>query len=209
MRLCAGKAEKRVVDITATATGRGYYLVTANGQVLPFGDATNYGDASESDLNNKIVAMSAVFPSSGNGPATGLQAVDDTAEGGEDAPLEIDVVGNDTAPSGGTLTLQSVNPPEHGQARVGVLAGRGRRRRLQLRAGGLPRLGGVGRAQQSDRGVRPYAHGRRVLDGGQRRRHLRLRRRPLPRVDGRQAPQPTDLRHGRRRRRQGLLAGGQ
>ncbi|HEX6379898.1 MAG TPA: Ig-like domain-containing protein, partial [Acidimicrobiia bacterium] len=116
----AGKAEKRIVDITATATGRGYYLVTANGQVFPFGDATNYGDASESDLNNKIVAMSAVVPANANGPAaTGLQAVDDTAEGAEDAPLKIDVVGNDTAPSsGGTLTLQSVNPPEHGQARV-------------------------------------------------------------------------------------------
>jgi hypothetical protein len=115
----AGKAEKRVVDITATATGRGYYLATVNGQVFPFGDATDYGDASGSDLNNKIVAMSAVFPSNGTGPATGLQAVDDTAEGGEDAPLEIDVVGNDQMPSGGgTLTLQSVNPPEHGQARV-------------------------------------------------------------------------------------------
>jgi hypothetical protein len=113
----AGKADKRVVDMAATATGRGYYLVTASGQIFPFGDATNYGDASKSDLNNKIVAMSAVFPPDGNGnvPATGLQAVDDTVDGDEDAPLKIDVVGNDKAPSsGGTLTLQSVNPPEHG-----------------------------------------------------------------------------------------------
>ena len=115
----AGKADKRVVDIAATATGRGYYLVTANGQIFPFGDATNYGDASGSDLNNKIVAMSTVFPSNGSGLATGLQAVDDIAEGDEDAPFQIDVVGNDTAPSGGgTLTLQSVSPPGHGQARV-------------------------------------------------------------------------------------------
>jgi hypothetical protein len=115
----AGKADKRVVDITASATGRGYYLATANGQIFPFGDATNHGDASKSDLNNKIVAMSAVYPSNGNGPATGLQAVDDTADGQEDSLLQLDVVGNDTAPSGGgTLTLLSVNPPEHGQARV-------------------------------------------------------------------------------------------
>jgi hypothetical protein len=115
----AGKAEKRVVDITATATGRGYYLVTANGQVFPFGDATNYGDASESDLNNKIVAMSAVFPPDTTRPGTGVEAVDDTVEGAEDAPLKIDVVGNDKAPSdGGSLTVQSVTPPEHGQARV-------------------------------------------------------------------------------------------
>ena len=116
----AGKAEKRFVDIAASATGRGYYLVTANGQIFPFGDATSYGDASESDLNNKIVAMAAVFPSNLSGsPATGLQAVDDTVDGDEDAPFQIDVVGNDTAPSsGGTLTLQSVDPAQHGRTNV-------------------------------------------------------------------------------------------
>ena len=115
----AGKAEKRVVDIASTATGRGYYLVTANGQVFPFGDATNYGDASHANLDNKIIALGAAIPSNGAGPATGLQAVDDTADGDEDASFPIDVVANDTASSvGGKVTLQSVNPPEHGTTRV-------------------------------------------------------------------------------------------
>jgi hypothetical protein len=113
-----GRTEKRVVDIASTATGRGYYLVTANGQILPFGDATSYGDASRSDLNNKVVAMAAATPSNGKTLAGGLEAVDDTADGTEDAPLQIDVVANDKAPSGGTLTLQSVNPPERGRAQV-------------------------------------------------------------------------------------------
>ena len=68
-----GKTEKRVVDIASSATGRGYYLVTATGQVFPFGDATNYGDASKSDLNNKIVAMADRHPHpTAAGPATGL-----------------------------------------------------------------------------------------------------------------------------------------
>jgi Big-like domain-containing protein len=111
----AGKAEKRVVDIASTVTGRGYYMVTANGQVFPFGDATNYGDPSHADLSNKIVALAAAIPSNG----TGLKAVDDNADGDEDAPLQIDVVANDTAPSsGGGLTLQSVSPAEHGTTHV-------------------------------------------------------------------------------------------
>ena len=116
-----GQTEKRAVDIASTATGRGYYVATANGQVFPFGDATSYGDASKSDLNNKITALAAVIPPTGNRPGagTGLQAVDDIAEGKEDSPLNIDVVANDKAPSGGgTLTLQSVNPPAHGRAQV-------------------------------------------------------------------------------------------
>jgi hypothetical protein len=114
-----GRAEKRVVDMAATVTGRGYYLATANGQIFPFGDATPYGDAAKADLNNKIVALAAATPSNGAAPATGLEAVDDTADGDEDASLQIDVVANDKAPSaGGTPTLQSVNPPGHGRTHV-------------------------------------------------------------------------------------------
>ncbi len=138
-----GRTDKRVVDIAATPTGQGYYLVTANGQVFAFGDATSYGDPSRKDLNNRITAMSALMvtppPPSGNGggngpgpgpgagpapapapaPAPGVQAADDSADGPEDAPLSIDVLANDKAPQGdGPLTLQSVSPPQHGQAQV-------------------------------------------------------------------------------------------
>jgi len=113
-----GQTEKRAVDIAATATGRGYYIATANGQVLPFGDATPYGDAADADLNNKITALAAVLPppSGRPGAPTGVQAVDDVAEGKEDGSLVLDVLANDKAPSGGSLTLQSVNPPAHGRA---------------------------------------------------------------------------------------------
>jgi hypothetical protein len=128
-----GLTEKRVMDIAPTATGLGYYVVTANGQVFPFGDATNYGDPSKSDLNSRITAMAAVVPgappaspgspgSPGSPEApgpTGLQAVDDLADGDEDGSLTIDVVANDQAgPDGGKLHLQSVAPAEHGVTQV-------------------------------------------------------------------------------------------
>ena|GEM_PF-2717689 len=134
-----GRTDKRVVDIAPTPTGQGYYLVTANGQVFPFGDAVSYGDPSHYDLRNRVTAMSALMVSppppggGGNGagpgagpapapapaPAPGIQAVDDSADGKEDAPLTIDVLANDKAPDGdGPLKLQSVSPPQHGQAQV-------------------------------------------------------------------------------------------
>jgi hypothetical protein len=110
-----GRTDKRVVDIAATPTGNGYYLVTGSGQVLPFGDATAYGDASRTELNNKITAIATLMVP----PAAPLQAADDSADGNEDSPLTIDVLANDKAPQGdGPLTLQSVSPPQHGQAQV-------------------------------------------------------------------------------------------
>jgi hypothetical protein len=123
----SGQAEKRVVDISPTSTGRGYYLVPANGQVFPYGDARSYGDPSKTDLNNRVVAVAAVSPPAGaapgQGPASGaagaLQAVDDTADGKEDAPADLDVTANDKAPSdGGKLMLHSVTQPGHGTAGI-------------------------------------------------------------------------------------------
>ena len=134
----AGKTEKRIVDMAATPTGKGYYLVTSNGLVLPFGDATGYGDASKANLNDRVTAIATLTapppgggnspapgagngaaPGAGNGAPSGLQAVDDAVEGKEDSRLTIDVLANDKAPDGdGPLTLQSVSPPQHGQAQV-------------------------------------------------------------------------------------------
>ena len=116
-----GQTDKRVMDIAGTSTGRGYYLVAANGQVFPFGDAKPYGDATGSDLNDRIVAMATAVPPAAPPavPSTGIQAVDDTVAGDEDAPMTIDVLGNDKPPSqGGSLTLQSVSPSQHGRTRV-------------------------------------------------------------------------------------------
>jgi len=131
------KTDKRVIDMAATASGKGYYLVTANGQVFAFGDATGYGDASRADLNNRITAIAASpgappgSPPPGSNPPPGaggpagqpapgaLQAVDDSANGQEDTPQKIDVLGNDKAPSGdGPLTISTVGPPQHGRATV-------------------------------------------------------------------------------------------
>ena len=123
-----GQTEKRVVDIAGTSTGHGYYVATANGQIFPFGDAKPYGDASKSDLNNRITALATAVPpaspgsgagSGGSGPATGIQAVDDIASGDEDKSTTVDVVANDQPPSGGgSLTLHSVSPAQHGQTSV-------------------------------------------------------------------------------------------
>ena len=118
-----GQTDKRVMDIAATSTGRGYYVATSNGQVFPFGDAQPFGDASKSDLNDRITAIATAAPpagpSTGPGPGTGIQAVDDTVAGDEDAPITIDVVGNDQPRSGGgSLMLQSVGPPQHGRAQA-------------------------------------------------------------------------------------------
>jgi hypothetical protein len=133
-----GKTDKRVVDMAATPTGKGYYLVTSNGQVFPFGDATAYGDATKTNLNDRVTAIATLGPTApgagngaapgaGNGPGPGagdgapsaLKAVDDAVDGKEDSPLTIDVLANDKAPPGdGPLTLQTVSPPQHGQAHV-------------------------------------------------------------------------------------------
>ncbi|HVW34547.1 MAG TPA: Ig-like domain-containing protein [Acidimicrobiia bacterium] len=126
----ADRTDKRVVDIAATPSGHGYYLVTSNGQVFSFGDATAYGDASRADINNHIAAMAVLLPGTGGRGAGGANgnggaaagpagAVDDTANGEEDGPLNIDVLSNDRAPAGnGPLTLQSVGQPQHGRATV-------------------------------------------------------------------------------------------
>jgi hypothetical protein len=89
--------------------------VTSNGQVFPYGDATNYGDPSEGDLNSRITAMSAVIPGAGSG----LEAVEDVATGQEDEPTTIDPLANDKPPAGNaTLSLAGVTPPQRGTAQV-------------------------------------------------------------------------------------------
>jgi len=136
----AARTDKRIIDIASTSTGKGYYLVTANGQIFAFGDASGYGDASRANLSNRITAI-AISPgaptpppgasspgqapngdsgaSGGSSGVTALQAVDDTADGAEDALLNIDVLSNDRAPSGdGPLTVANVGPAGHGRTSV-------------------------------------------------------------------------------------------
>lgn len=45
------------VEIEPTPTGKGYWIVLANGRVLAYGDATSFGDASGIELTKPIVGM--------------------------------------------------------------------------------------------------------------------------------------------------------
>jgi hypothetical protein len=107
-----GDAEKRPLDMAPSASGLGYYVTTSNGQVLPFGDAKGYGGADKIHLNNRIAAMAAM---NGGEPPVG---VDDAVSIDEDVPITIDVLANDRAPGGGTLSLRSAGVPQHGTASV-------------------------------------------------------------------------------------------
>ena len=53
------------VAIASTASGQGYWIVTASGQVVPFGDAQNLGDTSNINLNSPIVDIAPT--TTGNG----------------------------------------------------------------------------------------------------------------------------------------------
>jgi hypothetical protein len=105
-------AQKRPLDLAPSASGSGYYVTTSNGQVLPFGDAKGYGGAEKINLNNRIAAMAAM---NGGEPPVG---VDDAVSTDEDVPITIDVLANDRAPGGGTLSLRSAGVPQHGTATV-------------------------------------------------------------------------------------------
>ena len=48
---------KPIVGIAATGSGRGYWLVAADGGIFNFGDASFKGSAGSSRLNNPIVAI--------------------------------------------------------------------------------------------------------------------------------------------------------
>ncbi len=91
--------------------------------------------------------------------------------------------------------------------RRGLLAGRLRRRHLQLRRRRLLRLDRRYAAQPAHRGHGADPRRRRLLAGRLRRRHLLLRRRRLPRVGRGHRPQPAHRGHGADPRRRRLLAG--
>jgi photosystem II stability/assembly factor-like uncharacterized protein len=53
-----GAVDSPAVEIEPTPTGAGYWIVTATGKVLPFGDAKFHGDMSGKGLNQPIIGMS-------------------------------------------------------------------------------------------------------------------------------------------------------
>ena len=52
-----GLIDSPAVEIEPTPTGAGYWIVTATGKVIPFGDAKFHGDMSGKGLNQPIIGM--------------------------------------------------------------------------------------------------------------------------------------------------------
>jgi len=107
-----GSAEKRIVDIAATATGKGYYITASNGAIYTYGDAKSYGGAEALKLAHGIIGMVPI--NNGEPPV----ATNDAVTIDEDGTATIDVLGNDRDPDGGVLSIGSVAPPLHGTADV-------------------------------------------------------------------------------------------
>ena len=118
-----------IVGMTAAPGGHGYWLVAADGGVFAYGDAGFFGSAGSLRLNAPVVGMAAT-PDGG-----GYWLV--AADGGIFSYGDAGFFG-----SAGSLRL---NEPVVGMAadsgRRRVLAGRPRRRHLQLRRRRLLRLG--------------------------------------------------------------------
>ena len=129
-----------VVGIAAEPTGLGYWLVAADGGVFSFGDAAFYGSMGGIPLNAPVVAM-APTP---DGHGYWLVAADGGVFSFGDAafygsmggiPLNAPVVGIAAEPTG-----------------MGLLAGGGRRRGLQLRRCRLLRIDGRSHSEQRPAG---------------------------------------------------------
>src|SRR5438067_2138073 len=110
----AGSDDKRIVDIAPSASGLGYYMTASNGAVFAYGDAKWFGGAQDLHLAHGIITMAAV--ATGEPPI----AVPDTLSVDEDNAVTADVLANDSDPDGGTLTIQSVSQPAHGQATFAI-----------------------------------------------------------------------------------------
>ena len=116
-------AEKRIVDMAPSATGKGYYITASNGAVYAYGDAKHYGGLEGKKLAHGIISMVAL--NNGEPPI----AADDVLNIDEDGLGSVDVLANDRDPDGGPLSIQSVSAPGKGGY------GHGQRRHHHLQAG--------------------------------------------------------------------------
>ncbi len=193
--LAADVLNQPVVGMAATPTGKGYWLVAADGGIFAFGDAAFDGSMGGHPLNQPIVGMAATPTGQGYWLVAsdgGIFAFGDAAFDGSMGghPLNQPIVGMAATPTGKGYWLVA---SDGGIFAFGDAAFDGS-------------MGGSA-AQRADRrhGRDPDRPG--LLAGRLRRRHLRLRRRRLRRLDGRPAAQPAGGRDGRDPDRRGLLAG--
>ena len=108
--LAGAGAGKKVVDITPTSTGRGYWLVDRDGLVYPRGDAASYGQLAPRDLRSGQVTAIVATPFVDHPPV----AVNDSATFDEDTSVDIDVLANDTDEDGDPLTATLLTTAAHG-----------------------------------------------------------------------------------------------
>ena len=155
--------------------------MASDGGVFSYGDATFYGSTGSIHLNQPIVGM-AVVPGGGGywlvAADGGIFSYGDAAFYGSTGSIRLNkpVVGMAATPSG-----------------HGLLAGRLRRRHLQLRRRRLLRQHrAASRLNKPIVGMITGPGRRRLLPGRLRRGHLQLRHGPLLRLAGRPGPQAPD-----------------
>ncbi len=171
-------ANAPVVGLAATPDGAGYWLVASDGGIFSYGDARFYGSTGGLHLNAPIVGMAATP----DGAGYWLVASDGGIFSYGDAQLlRLGRQPHAQRPRGG-----------HGRhpRRCGLLAGRLRRRHLQLRGRDVRGLGRVAAAQRARR--RHGGHSRAGVATGWRpateassptaTRGSRVRRAPWPSV---------------------------
>ena len=134
------KLNRPIVGMASTHDGGGYWLVASDGGIFSYGDASFHGSAGSLTLNKPVVGMAPTK----DGGGYWLVASDGGIFNYGDAPFH---------GSAGSLSL---NKPVVGMAptlgRRRLLAGRHRRRHLQLRRCELLRLDRIDRAERAGRG---------------------------------------------------------
>jgi len=78
----------------------------------------NLSDGGTNSAQNYTIENNSTITIKNDDPSTSLKANDDTASTDTDTSVPIDVLANDTAPAGSTLTIESVTTPSHGTASI-------------------------------------------------------------------------------------------
>ena len=181
------KKGERPVSLSATPRGQGYWIFTNRGRVFPFGDAAHLGDLAEVNLNAGVL-RSVATPS---GQGYFMVAGDGGVFTFGDAVFR------------GSMGDKRLNAPVRVAGadgeRPGLLAGRHRRRDLQLRGRPVPGIDGLDPPEQAGSGHGPLR--RRLPDGRRGRRDLQLLGPRLRRLTGRQPARAAGGGGGHARRR--------
>ena len=161
-----------VVGMAATPSGRGYWLVAADGGIFDYGDAPFFGSMGGQHLNAPVVGMAATPSGRATGWSPPTAASSTTATPPSSAPW---------AASTSTPRWSAWPPPPRAAATGWSAADGG-----VFTYGDAAFDGSTGAIHLNMPvvGLAPFGNGRRLLAGRPRRRHLRLRRRAVPGFTG-------------------------